>query len=125
MPVGNSFGAGQGSYSNSTSTILIEKSLTDDALVYIDFPLQNQGLSTVVFYVNQITGAVASTVVFEMTVTASGADPQWRQITPPGTVPSNVPQLVTLVVPSRGVRIGIQRPSGQATTVQLGILATS
>ncbi len=86
--------------------------------------LGNRGMPRVAVFLRQTVGAVPAQATVEFSVAnAANKVKVWFPIAPAVPTPLNVPVLVPVNVPAKYIRVSFVRPAGQASTVEVALMA--
>jgi hypothetical protein len=123
MPHVNQIGTGDKSVASAQTSFEQTLVLTADAQAF-SFSLLNLGMPRVQFYIYQTIGAVGSSVVPQFSVSEDDEGKvKWYPITTPQIAPLLVPISLPVTISSKEVRLAVTRPAGQATTLDVVIMA--
>ena len=86
--------------------------------------LGNRGMPRVAVFLRQTVGAVPTQATVEFSVANTlNKVKTWFPIGAAVPMPLNVPVLVPVNVPAKYIRVSFTRPGGQASTVQVALMA--
>lgn len=123
MSFSNDNGAGSHAVSSAYVTKDYEMTIGTDP-IRSSIPLLTGGMPRVFFYLLQTAGAVGSEVIPEFaTQQDDEGDMKWLPLASPVITPLNVPIILSYNLPTKFIRVSVTRPSGQATTMQINLMA--
>lgn len=114
-----------GSHAVSSANVSKDYEMTLDAdAIRPSLYLLTGGMPRVFFYLLQTDGAVATTVVPEFaTQQDEEGNLKWLPLSAPVLTPLDVPIILSYDLPAKFIRVSATRAPGQATTLQVVLMA--